>query len=337
MLDSLDGTQRAAGDAQGFAWVYRFDADGQATLVGPDADFQLDHPGDGFVWAHIDLPNKRAQEWLQRQEAIPEAGRRMLGHIGEHQHLEQAGNFIWGVIFDLVQELDKTSETIAHMRFVLGERFLISARRHPLQGAEAARREIESGRRLVAPAALFETIVDRVLDGLTAIIEGHVDALAEIEDRVLDVELHDERKKLGPIRRAAARLHRQLTGMRAIFHRFEIQGQTNYSDAVRGAAARIVQRIESLHEELHAAQERARLLQDEITSKLANETNRNLALLTAVTTLLLPPTFITGMFGMNVKGLLFSDNDYGYIYAMLLCVASSLVVYFMMRRMGILR
>jgi zinc transporter len=338
MLDSAHAAPRfAAGDSHGFAWVYRFGADGRATLAQPDDDFRLDAPGEGFVWVHLNLADKRAQEWLSAQETIPEAARRMLTSSGEHQHLDQADRYIFGVTVDLVRELDKTSETIGHLRFMLGERFLLSARRHPLQGPEAARAEIESGRLLVAPAALFEAIVDRVIDALALAIQAHVDELNEIEDRVLDFELHDERKRLGPIRRASARLHRQLTGMRSIFHRFEIQAQAAYSGDVRAAATRLVQRIDSLHEELHSTQERARLLQEETSAKLTNETNRNLALLTAVTTLLLPPTFITGMFGMNVKGLLFADNDYGFLYAMLICALSSLLVYLLMRRMGILR
>jgi hypothetical protein len=29
----------------------------------------------------------------------------------------------------------------------------------------------------------------------------------------------------------------------------------------------------------------------------------------------LPPTFITGLFGMNVKGLPFTDDEFGFIYA----------------------
>jgi zinc transporter len=98
-----------------------------------------------------------------------------------------------------------------------------------------------------------------------------------------------------------------------------------------------VQRVASLHDEVHSTQERARLLQEEMSSKVSSETNRNLATLTAVATLLLPPTFITGMIGMNVNGLLFGDNDDGYLCAIAICVASSAVVYFLMLRIGIIR
>jgi hypothetical protein len=52
----------------------------------------------------------------------------------------------------------------------------------------------------------------------------------------------------------------------------------------------------------------ARLLSEEMAAQIANNTNRSVSLLTGVTTLLLPPTFITGVFGMNVKGLPFTDS-----------------------------
>ena len=83
---------------------------------------------------------------------------------------------------------------------------------------------------------------------------------------------------------------------------------------------------------LHLQGERARLLQEEATTQLATATNRNLFALTVVTTLLLPPAFITGYFGMNTKNLPFSKSDYGTLYATGLCVLAALFVYFLIRR-----
>ena len=56
-------------------------------------------------------------------------------------------------------------------------------------------------------------------------------------------------------------------------------------------------------------------MQDELNAILNLETNDRLYVLTVVTTLLLPATFVTGFFGMNTKGLLFGDNEDGTLYA----------------------
>lgn len=69
-----------------------------------------------------------------------------------------------------------------------------------------------------------------------------------------------------------------------------------------------------------------------MAAQLATATNRNLFALTVVTTVLLPPAFVTDYFGMNTKGLPFSDSDYGTLYATILCLLAAGVVYLLIRR-----
>ena len=40
---------------------------------------------------------------------------------------------------------------------------------------------------------------------------------------------------------------------------------------------------------------------------------------------------------MNVKGLPFTDDEFGFIYALAMCALSSLAMYVAVRRLGILR
>jgi zinc transporter len=74
---------------------------------------------------------------------------------------------------------------------------------------------------------------------------------------------------------------------------------------------------------------RARLLQEEIAGRLGEATNRNLFVLSIVTTTLLPITLITGIFGMNVGGLPFvaSGSGFWWVLAIMgLAVAVTLIV-----------
>jgi zinc transporter len=70
---------------------------------------------------------------------------------------------------------------------------------------------------------------------------------------------------------------------------------------------------------------------------MTEETNRHLHVLSILTTLLLPPTLIAGIFGMNTKGLPFADDESGFLWAMVLIVVSSIAVYAVMRRIGIFK
>jgi zinc transporter len=102
--------------------------------------------------------------------------------------------------------------------------------------------------------------------------------------------------------------------------------------AYRDLGSRVRQRVDAFRADLHLQADRARLLQEEVAAQLATATNRNLFALTVVTTLLLPPAFVTGLFGMNTKGLPFADSDYGTIYATIICVLAAGVAYLLIRR-----
>jgi zinc transporter len=56
-----------------------------------------------------------------------------------------------------------------------------------------------------------------------------------------------------------------------------------------------------------------------------------------LTALLMPPTLITGIFGMNTKGLPFADLETAFLWAASLMLLSSLAAYFIMKRIGIIR
>jgi zinc transporter len=70
---------------------------------------------------------------------------------------------------------------------------------------------------------------------------------------------------------------------------------------------------------------------------MEEQSNKSLHLLSVLTALLLPPTLITGIFGMNTKGLPLTDVDTGFLWAAGSIVASSALAYFIMKRLGIVR
>jgi len=96
----------------------------------------------------------------------------------------------------------------------------------------------------------------------------------------------------------------------------------------------MAQRLAALDREVMAMQDRGRLLQEEIAAKLAEETNRHLHALSILTSVFLPPTLVVGIFGMNTKGLPLTDNDDGFLWAMGLCLASAVGVYFLLKRVS---
>jgi zinc transporter len=96
----------------------------------------------------------------------------------------------------------------------------------------------------------------------------------------------------------------------------------------------VAQRLESLTGDIGALQHRAHALQDEIASRQAAQTNKRLALLSVITALLMPPTLISGIFGMNVARVPFVEEaSWGFPAAMGLMVVSVAGMVVLVRRL----
>jgi zinc transporter len=82
--------------------------------------------------------------------------------------------------------------------------------------------------------------------------------------------------------------------------------------------------------------ERSRLLQEELQLKIEEQGNDNIRVLSVLTAVLMPPTLVTSVFGMNTKGLPFTDLDTAFLWASVLMVLSSFAAYLIMKRIGII-
>jgi hypothetical protein len=66
-------------------------------------------------------------------------------------------------------------------------------------------------------------------------------------------------------------------------------------------------------------------------------TNRHLHPLSILTTLLLPPTLVTGVFGMNIKGLPFVDSEHAILWVSGLMIGSAAAVFLLISRVGVFK
>lgn len=319
----------------GLVWAYRFSEDGQANrIVDEEVRALLEQP-EGWLWLHFNLSDQRARRWLQQTALLPAAARQLLVDTDDHLQIEIIDDTVAGVLADMHYDPHRDGKELGRFRFAMTERVVISARAHPLRSVEATRQGVEEGRRFRVAAELLEAIVDRFASTLQGISSELSETLNSIEDRVLDDLPHDERQRLGPLRRQAVRIHRQVKPLRALFVQLERNGASQLPAPVIAAATRLAQRLDALGHDMEAIQERARLLQDELDTKLAAETNRNLYALSVITALLLPPTLVTGIFGMNTGGLPLTKTDDGFLWAIAIGIGASVLAYWILRRAGV--
>jgi zinc transporter len=300
-----------------------------------DAPIESSH--DGRLWLHFNLADARAREWLSAVH-IPQLARELVLSHDNFQQLHTTDNCVYGVFSDLVREIDNATEETGFLRFAMTERLLLSGRHQALCAVDATRRVLEGGHRIETIAALLEKIIDEVADTMDRIADKIGTEIDDIEEKILAGEAKPSmRSTLGRLRRTSVRLHRQLAGLRTLFHRLEQKNTDNLNPALRLQAGKLAQRLDGLDHDIVELRERSRLLEEEIHFKMEEESNRHLHALAIVTTMLLPPTLVTGIFGMNTKGLPLTDVEGGFFWAAALMVCSAGLAYLIMRRRGIVK
>lgn len=319
----------------GIIWAYRFDEEGQPSRIPREVLPELS-PAEGFVWLHLDLVHTRAQAWIG-ELPLPDATQEAFLSHEQHQRLDHSANLAWGVSHDLIRDIADKSEDVGALRWIIGDKFLLTGRREALHAIRMTAEALDRGEPAESPAGLFEQIIEYIIDDITDAVVRLVDETDSVEDHILLDRLHDGPQRVGSIRRTAVRLHRQLSGLHVLFRRFsETQSGRSAPDAVKAAAIRLLQRIDGLHTDVQSVQDRARLLQDEIAARAARRTNRQLYVLSLLTALFLPATFITGLFGINVKGLPWVESDLGAVFVAFSCLAAALFTLILLRRRGVI-
>jgi zinc transporter len=335
-----DGDTVAASNAitpiPGLVWAFRTLPDGSWESLVVDQPIALAQGG--LLWLHFNLADARAPQWLASANLqMPAQARALLLSKDTYQQLHTTDDSVYGVISDLKRDIADATEETGYLRFMMTERVLVSGRLHALCAVDATRRALEDGRRIESAAALLETIVENVANTMDRIAERISRSLDEIEEQVLSDDAADLRQGLGRLRRTCVRLHRQLSGLRIVFHRLEQKNVNDLKPALQLRAGKLAQRLDGLDHTVVEMRERSRLLQEELHLKIEEQGNHNIRVLSVLTALLMPPTLVTGIFGMNTKGLPLTDVETGFLWAALLMALSSAAAYLVMKRIGLIR
>jgi zinc transporter len=318
----------------GLVSAFLFHANGAAIELSVDQP--LPEHRDGWLWLHFDLADTRSSQSVQAISDLSEPAKAMLITANEEQQLYADDICTYGMFADFSDNLKATADDIHYVAFAMTERIFVSSCRRQFSGMASFCEMIRGGLKIFGSAAFIEKIVTHeinAVDDLAKTLTGNLD---DIEEKLLGDEPGDHRQMLGRIRWTTIRLSRQITISLSLIHRLELESGQHAKSPLRDATGRLAQRIDWLNSEVAAVRERAHLLQEEAVLKTGDQTNRHLQVLSIVSTIFLPATLIAGIFGMNVKGLPLTENGNGFLWSIAVLIAASALVYWLLKRSGIL-
>ena len=263
-----------------------------------------------FLWLHFSLTNAASERWLRLHAALPAAFYDSLHEDSSSTRIEVVDGALLAVIND-VQFFAAEASSVATVALCVTRHLIVSARTTQVRAIDRLRASVKRGETFRSPAELLAHLLRDQADVLVEIIRDATRQVDAIEDRIIGYQ-SVSRPTLGTLRRVLVRLQRLLAPEPAALFRLLNRPPTWLSEADVGDLQQSAEEFSAAVSDSASLVERIRLLQEELSAFVNEQTNRTLFILTVVTVIALPLTIIPGMFGMNVRGIPFSEHDAGF-------------------------
>ena len=312
------------------AMLWALNIDTTISVISPTIDQNKQATSSsGFNWFHIQADAQDSKECLQGlglQNEIIDA----LCTTETRPKAIQFGQGMLVYLRGINRNPDADPEDMVSLRLWIGDNILISARRknRQLLSVQDAKEELEKGYIPSSSLELTLRIITKIADRISETVDVLDEDLTEFE--ALDKSAKRDRIKLSMIRRQAAAIRRYLAPQRDALdamYRFNKSLNQQQSFELRDQTDRMTRYVE----DLDLAKERAMVLQDELRNRIAEQQGMRMYVLSLVTAIFLPLSFLTGIFGMNVAGLPGTEDPKAFFY-----LATTMVVLAIMLLVGML-
>jgi zinc transporter len=311
--------------------VVVFDGKGDARRLDEDQE-ALPHvaPAKGFVLVSGNSRSPEFRAWVAEQ--ITEADAElMFGRVHRSRSIVLDDRAL--VLLSLAREGDEADNPGKQFMalWIEAKRVIVASELKVLDILNIERWH-KSHHGPLTPADLVARLGLRSADRIEPVIERLGDQLDRVEETLFAHPIADARKKLTAVRHNIITIRRILWPQRDVLNTLEIEDLSFLTARDRTRLRESSSRLERLGNELQALSERAVLVHEQIEDTRAEQMNKTMLLLTAVTVILLPLTVISGILGMNVAGIPFAQSPWAFWVVLAVLAAVGIGLYLLMKR-----
>lgn len=281
------------------------------------SDFRA--PG-ATVWVHLERDDPRAQAWLKENSGADGIAIDALFADETRPRVTVHGDGILLNLRGVNLNPNSAPEDMVSIRIWADAGHVISSRLRPLRAVSAILDDLEQGRGPATSAGIIVAIAEGLADRMSPVIHQFEEELDELEESIGDSQDAAGRRAFREFRRKVVALRRYIAPQRDALARLAGEPIAWIGERERRRIYEVANDITRMVEALAAVWERASILQDELTTRLAEVANRRLYVLSIMAAVFLPLGFVTGLLGVNVGGIPGSDDKLAFALLCLLLV-----------------
>ena len=309
-------------DRRGFVFGYRLDGKGGAIETGWD-ERDGRAPKGTMQWLHLDYTDEEVTRWLKTGSGIDEVVCEILTAEETRPRSLPVDDGLLVILRGVNLNPGADPEDMVSIRMWIEKRRVITVRHRRVMAVENLRASLVSGKGPTDAGSFLEDLADRLVTRMGVVLSDLDDAVDALEDEVLTRESYELRPKIADIRRKTISIRRYLAPQREVMSRLQNERVGWLDDMARVRLREIADRTTRYVEDLDSIRDRAAVTQEELNSRLAEQMNKTMYVLSIVAGIFLPLGLLTGLLGINVGGMPGTDSASGFA---IVCAVLAVIV-----------
>jgi magnesium transporter len=285
-----------------------------------------------LVWVSAVAPSDEDIVTFGREFGLHDLALEDLRKREQRPKVDQYEGHQMVVAYEAVRGADRG---VAEIHIQVGAGWLLSVHWTPTPMLEATRRRFEQrDGDIASPGALLHALLDAAVDGYFPELDGISDRIEILEDRVLEGEADPESlREILHLKRRLLELRRVLAPMRDVANSLLRRDVDLVEPATMPYYQDLYDHLVRVLDQLDVYRDLLAAVLDARLSVVSNNLNAIMKRLTALTVVLMVPTLIAGIYGMNFVHMPELGWVLGYPFAMaLMGLAMAAAVLFFWRR-----
>ena len=272
-----------------------------------------------ILWVHFDYSSPEAIEWITNKSKIDSIAIDALLTQETRPRTTILDDSILIALRGVNLNPNSKPEDMVSIRLYISPNLIISTRKRDLLSISEI---VESLKKGVGPKSSSEFLVDltyRVTQRMEDIINQIEDRTDLLEENLIDNVNTKFRNEILAIRRETIILRRYLFPQKEALNKLyndKITWINEYEKIeIRETNDQVMRHIE----ELDTIRDKVSLIQEELANSLSDQVNKKMYILSIISAIFLPLTFLTGLLGINIGGIPGAQNDNAfYIFTTIL-------------------
>lgn len=301
--------------------------------------YRSSHGPDRFAWVALYEPTEEefvsvAEEFQLHELAVEDA-------IQDHQRpkLERYGDSLFAVLKPARYLGDTKRIQFGEIHAFVGKNFIVTVRYGKDFALEEARRRMEGepDRLRRGPKTVFCEIMRLVIEGYAPVVEGLENDIDEMEEEVFGGSVGVSRR-IHEVSREIVRFHQATKPLVGSLERMA-EGDFTGDPEEREHLRRVQDRVLRVTEQIEGFRDVLSSIMDVNLTTIGVQQNDQMQKISAWGAILIVPTLIAGIFGMNFENAQwqwFKSLDHGFELSVAVMALISLLLYLWFKRSGYL-